>query len=518
MPLNSSGRYINGWLNIENGMARDEAARERTTDESALKHREKESKLLERREYLKLTGASIAALGGVGLGTSSAAAASEGGPSNPDDWNLAFEDQFDSGSLDTDKWGIGFGWGRDTSASYEQIVDRNVSVEDDKLKLKVTHDGGPDSVYAGSVHTKNKHFYGPGSYWEAKLRTPDRHGLLPAFWAKSNQPLPNWPPEIDFFEMLGNNPNRSTHNIHYDSSGGMTGNHASDRLSYDGIDSTTNWHVYGCAWFEDHIEMYVDGELVGTHDNPTAMQSMQAGAPFYMMLNIHVGKTGEPDFSEPWGDTMEVDWVRVWENSGSTSTAQDETTQDETTQDETASDLPNTLSISGDGSESASYRFSVTDTIEKSTARNASISDEDSINDGVVEGIVGGGTDSYDYAGEISEFDVDGNATVYHNGDQVEPSALQADPTTDGALPNLVVVDGSPSPRSLTNYAFDVTGEVEKDAEHGSVNAYDDISDGTVTGRVIGGKDAFRFSGDLTRFEVDGTAHVSVKDNDSTSN
>jgi hypothetical protein len=210
---------------------------------------------------------------------------------------------------------------------------------------------------------------------------------------------------------------------------------------------------------------------------------------------------------------MEVDWVRVWEHSSGTSTTQQEQTQEETT-----TELPNTLSISGGDTEPTSYRFSVTDSIEKSTARDASIDDEDSIDDGIVEGIVGGGTDSYAYAGEIEEFDLDGNATVHRNGNQVEPSALQADPTTDGALPNLVVIDGSEAPRSSTTYAFEVNGDVEKDAERGSVNAYDDVSNGSVTGRIIGGKDAFRFSGDIVQFEIDGAAHVSVKDNVSTSN
>ncbi|WP_134672583.1 glycoside hydrolase family 16 protein [Halorussus marinus] len=486
-------------------MARDDTARERSPETTAPDNRENDSKLLGRREYMRLAGASVAALG---LGASSATA-DEGGPANSDDWELAFEDQFEAGSLDTDKWGIGFGWGMDTSASYERISEDNVQVENEKLQLAVTHNGGPDSVYAGSVHTKNKHYYGPGSYWEAKIRTPDRHGLLPAFWAKSNAPTPNWPPEIDFFEMLGNNPNRSSHNIHYDTSGGMSGNHASDTMAYDGIDSTTNWHVYGCAWFEDRIEMYVDGNRVGTHTNATAMESMRTGAPFYMMLNIHVGKTGEPDFSEQWGDTMEVDWVRVWEHTDGSSTSQ-ESTQTES-QTETA-DLPNTLSISGDGSGSTSYRFTVTDTIEKSTARDASIDDEDTIDSSDVEGIVGGGTDSYEYAGKVTEFSLDGNATVYKNGSQVEPSSLQADPSTDGALPNLVVIDGSSSPNQVTTYEFEVDGDVAKDPEHGSINAFDEIADGTVSGRVVGGKDAYRFAGEITRFETDGAAFVSVRD------
>jgi len=500
-------------------MARDETARERTPETNAPDHRETDSKLLDRREYMKLAGASVAALGGVGLGASSAAAVDEGGPSNPDDWELVFEDQFDSGSLDTDKWDIGFGWGRTTN-SPERIVDRNVWVEDDRLHLKVTHDGGSDSVYAGAVNTKNKHYYGPGSYWEARLRTPDRHGLLPAFWGKSNSPTPNWPPEIDFFEMLGNDPTSSHHNVHYDSTGGMGGNHSELKMRNPDLGSTTDFHVYGCAWFDDRVEMYVDGELVGTHDDPTAMESLRTGAPFYMMLNIHVGRTGTPDYSEPWGDQMDVDWVRVWERSENGEDASDPDDGDSGT-----TELPNTLSISGDGSESLSYSFSVTETIEKSTARNGSISDEDTINNGEVEGIVAGGTDSYDYAGRISSFSIDGSATIYRNGEQVSASSLGGDSTEtgdssddgdsgeDSSLPNLVVIDGSDSPNLATSYTFDVDGDVAKDSEHGSVNDFDDISDGTVTGRVIGGADAYWFSGEITRFETDGAAFVSVQDN-----
>jgi len=516
-------------------MARDDTARERSPETTAPDRRENDSKLLDRREYMKLAGASVAALGGLGLGASSAAAVDEGGPANPDDWELAFEDQFDAGSLDTDKWEIGFGWGRTTN-SPERIVDRNVWVENERLHLKVTHDGGSDSVYAGAVNTKNKHYYGPGSYWEAKIRCPDRHGLLPAFWGKSNSPTPNWPPEIDFFEMLGNDPTSSHHNVHYDSTGGMGGNHSELKMHNPDLGSTTNFHVYGCAWFEDRVEMYVDGRLVGTHDDPTAMESLRTGAPFYMMLNIHVGRTGTPDYSESWGDQMDVDWVRVWEyapnggSSGDSSGSDDSTTDDSASGDDasgdTTTELPNTLSVTGDGSESVSYSFSVTDTIEKSTARNGSISAEDTINSGTVEGVVAGGTDSYDYAGRISSFSIDGSATIYRNGEQVSASSLGGNSTqtggssgdgaaedSDSSLPNLVVIDGSNAPNAATSYTFDVDGDVAKDPEHGSVNAFDDISDGTVSGRVIGGKDAFRFAGEITRFETDGAAFVSVQDN-----
>ncbi|WP_135805409.1 glycoside hydrolase family 16 protein [Halorussus marinus] len=492
-------------------MARDDTARERSPETTAPDNRENDSKLLGRREYMRLAGASVAALG---LGASSATA-DEGGPENSDDWELAFEDQFDAGSLDTDKWSVGFGWGRTTN-SPERIVDRNVWVENERLHLKVTHDGGSGSVYAGAVNTKNKVTYGPGTYWEARLRTPDRHGLLPAFWAKSN--TEQWPPEIDFFEMLGNDPTSSHHNVHYDSTGGMGGNHSELKMHNPDLGSTTDFHVYGCAWYDDRVEMYVDGQLVGTHDDPTAMESLRTGAPFYMMLNIHVGRTGTPDYSESWGDQMDVDWVRVWEQSSNDGSSTDTSSTDT----EETTDLPNTLSVSGDGSESVSYSFSVTDTIEKSTARDGSISPEDTIDSGDVEGIVAGGTDSYDYAGRISSFSVDGSATIYRNGDRVSASSLGSTSTqttddatagdADSSLPNLVVVDGSNAPNRVTSYTFEVDGDVAKDPEHGSINAFDDISDGTVSGRVVGGKDAYRFAGEITRFETDGAAFVSVQD------
>ncbi|MFC4550097.1 MULTISPECIES: glycoside hydrolase family 16 protein [Halorussus] len=268
---------------------------------------------MDRRTYLQRLGASVA-VGGTGVGTSSGAGSdtvAEGGPANRADWTLAFEDRFDDGSLDTDEWSIGFGWGRETASSYERIVDRNVRVEDGRLKLTATHDGGPESVYAGGVNTRNKRYFGPGSYWEAKLRAPDRRGWLPAFWSEPNSGV--WPPEIDFFELLGNDPGISHHNVHYDASGEQGGAHAELELSYPGVVSTTDPHVYGCVWRDDRVEMYVDGRRVGVHDDPTAMASLRTGAPFYMMLNIHVGKTGEPDFGEPWGEEMAVDWVRVWE-------------------------------------------------------------------------------------------------------------------------------------------------------------------------------------------------------------
>jgi hypothetical protein len=180
---------------------------------------------------------------------------------------------------------------------------------------------------------------------------------------------------------------------------------------------------------------------------------------------------------------------------------------------DTSTDLPNTLSITG-GSASAptQYSFSVTEAIEKSNDRNASIDDEDSITDGSVEGFVAGGTDSYRFSGSISAFSIDGEATVYLNDDVVDPTTLSdgtdTDDDTSQSLSKRVVIDGSDS-EGASNYTFAVeNGDVEKDSANGSTNPFDTISDGTVSGRVINGADAYRYSGNLTKFRLEGTANV----------
>lgn len=177
-------------------------------------------------------------------------------------------------------------------------------------------------------------------------------------------------------------------------------------------------------------------------------------------------------------------------------------------------DLPNTVSITGGSASSPStYQFAVTDTIRKSTARNATIDTEDEITDGTVSGMVAGGTDSYEFAGEISSFDTNGDASIYLNDQQVDPASFGADSPS-----KVVIFDGSETPNNSTMYSFVVDGDVEKDPERGSTNPYDTISNGAVTGRVLAGVDAYRFSGKIVQFHVSGGASVTIEDlNTSTS-
>ena len=79
---------------------------------------------------------------------------------------------------------------------------------------------------------------------------------------------------------------------------------------------------------------------------------------------------------------------------------------------------PNILSIRGTGSR-ADYTISVSGTLEKSTANGGTTGSSDSISGSSATGYVWGGTDSYTFSGELRDISVDGDATVYLNGKEV---------------------------------------------------------------------------------------------------
>lgn len=196
--------------------------------------------------------------------------------------------------------------------------------------------------------------------------------------------------------------------------------------------------------------------------------------------------------------------------------------------DTSTDEFPNTISVSGgSSSNSLNYEFTVTEQARKSTARGATIDDEDTISDKTVSGAIAGGTDSYEFAGQISSFSIDGDATIYLNGSETTANQLaNATTTTDDSSSNTgsdsgssstqydgtLIIDGTGHPRLATTYTFNVSGEVKKSSELGSINAFDTIENGVIKGRVINGKDAFKLSGEIVGFKIDGKADITYKD------
>ena len=160
--------------------------------------------------------------------------------------------------------------------------------------------------------------------------------------------------------------------------------------------------------------------------------------------------------------------------------------------------LPHKLSIESNGGR-FSYEFTVSGELGKSTARGATIDDNDTVSGGSATGQGGGGgVDSYGFSGNILAFSVEGSATVYLDGDRVDPASLSG---------NRLTIE---STQSRTDYTVAVSETLEKSLANGaSIDSNDDLVDSTATGGVGGGGvDSYAFSGSIECLGLDGDASV----------
>ncbi|WP_137283198.1 hypothetical protein [Halorussus salinisoli] len=237
-------------------------------------------------------------------------------------------------------------------------------------------------------------------------------------------------------------------------------------------------------------------------------QDSRAGDPEIISKNTRWGSNADTS-RVPAGVPMTAE-----EAASGTSSASGGSDSDSTTSEPDDSEAEGTVLelVAGSNTSSISYEFTVEGSAKKRTsAGDVAAEGNDSITDNgdgtvTVTGVAGNGYgDSFLVDGDVVSMDLDESKwTIRYGGEEVSVSDL--------SLPNKLVIDGSDAPRAASTYTFEVSGSARKSAALGSVNAHDTISDGQISGRVIGGKDGFRFSGEITAFRLDGPATVRVED------
>jgi hypothetical protein len=145
----------------------------------------------------------------------------------------------------------------------------------------------------------------------------------------------------------------------------------------------------------------------------------------------------------------------------------------------------------------AEYDLRVSGELSKSTANGASTNDNDVVDGTTASGQVNGGKDSYEFTGEIVDFDLSAPATVILDGKEVDPTTLGGD------LPHALVLEGTTDDQ--TSYKVSVSGDMAKGPR---AESDESVSDGVATGLLEGGVDAFRFSGHVEKMNVDGNVRV----------
>jgi beta-glucanase (GH16 family) len=235
---------------------------------------------------------------------------------------LVWSDEFDySGFPDPSKWNIetgGNGWGNN-ELQYYTNSQSNVQVDNEILTITAKEEaiGGRDYTSA-RITTQNKFAFKYGRI-EARIKLPYGQGMWPAFWMLgANINSVSWPAcgEIDIMEMVGGpgNDNTTYATLHWDNDG----THADYGQSYtlpSGI-LADDYHIFSVEWNSQEIKAFIDDIHYYTVDI-TPAQLSEFHNNFFIILNVAVGGNwpGSPDETTSFPQTMEVDYVRVFQES-----------------------------------------------------------------------------------------------------------------------------------------------------------------------------------------------------------
>lgn len=236
---------------------------------------------------------------------------------------LVWSDEFDGSALDLQKWSHqtgGGGWGNNELEYYRP---ENTTVANGLLKITAKRESFGGNAYTSSrIRTINKGDFTYGRM-EARIKLPVGQGIWPAFWMMpTDDKYGTWPKsgEIDIMEWIGKEPKNIYGTIHF---GKDWPNNRSTGNKYEAIKENfnTEFHVFSVEWEPNEIRWYIDDYLFSTKKTSDVVpERWPFDQRFHFILNVAVGGTwpGSPDGSTVFPQTMEVDYVRVYDTRSNT--------------------------------------------------------------------------------------------------------------------------------------------------------------------------------------------------------
>ncbi|WP_374575538.1 glycoside hydrolase family 16 protein [Phenylobacterium sp.] len=156
--------------------------------------------------------------------------------------------------------------------------------------------------YTSGLLTSLDSFHQKYGYFEIRARLPKGAGLWPAFWL-----LPvsgAWPPEIDVFEVLGQDPTTVHQTVHWT----QDQEHKSQHAAVQVADTSDGFHTFGVDWNSRTIRWYVDGHQTAEAPTPSDLDE-----PVYLLINLAVGGYWPGKVARgALPAEMAIDYVRVY--------------------------------------------------------------------------------------------------------------------------------------------------------------------------------------------------------------
>lgn len=228
--------------------------------------------------------------------------------------SLVWSDEFNTdGAPNLAKWGYDLGagsggWGNSELEYYTNRSD-NVIIQGGVLKIKAIKENYSGSAYTSARMLSKGLFSFKYGRVEISAKLPAGVGTWPAIWMLgSDISTAGWPAcgEIDIMEYKGSDVNKIYGTLHYP---GRSGGNA-DGSTKVITNASTEFHTYSLDWSATAIKIYVDGQLIHSVANTSAIPFNH---DFFMILNVAMGGTFggtvDPAFTNA---TMEVDYVRVY--------------------------------------------------------------------------------------------------------------------------------------------------------------------------------------------------------------
>jgi len=255
-------------------------------------------------------------------------------------WTNVWIDQFDSNSIDTNRWQIQ-PWGQGALKSAEHLEYNsleNFEINDgigaivskrETISRKAVNWLPEDEILDDGLKNLRTFHFSSSNIWsvdqyhygkfEISCKIPSGKGFWPAFWLYGEDFFKN-DHEIDVFEFW--NDNTISHNMTIHREGDMC---LSD---YNGPDFSQSFHTFTVIWTPFSIEWYLDGELkrwspkyYSLNGQPLSCNSIKPMTPIIedaifpdefsnLIFNLAIQK-GEfqPDESTPFPSRFEIDYI-----------------------------------------------------------------------------------------------------------------------------------------------------------------------------------------------------------------
>lgn len=251
------------------------------------------------------------------------------------EWQLVWNDEFDSERIDESKWNFVTGGGGYGNRELQFYTSRpeNARVEGGCLILSALNEKyGNKNYTSAKLTTEGKGEWQYGRF-EMRAKLPSGKGMWPAFWMmpssfnyhkKTNQlhlqRYGKWPAcgEIDIMELIGHEPDKVHGTIHYGMPRGRSG--AFYQLP-EGGSFNDDFHIFSLEWDHGEFRWFVDGnqfqnvnEWFSRFKRKARPYPAPFDQPFFIQLNFAVGGNWpkKPDRSVMPQEFV-IDYVRVYQ-------------------------------------------------------------------------------------------------------------------------------------------------------------------------------------------------------------